>query len=370
MGKRFQPTTRNRPSRLWAIIMAGGSGERLWPLSRRKHPKQTLRLGSKHSLLQLAAERLKGLVPVSQTVVVTTRNQALLVRRQLRGISPRHFLVEPASRNTAAAVGLGTVAILKEDPEAVVLVLPADHLITPTSEFQATVRKAAQLAVDQDGLVCLGVKPTYPATGFGYIEPMGGAAPPGGFRVKRFIEKPQLAPAQRLIKKTGIVWNSGIFCWRGQVILAAIRQWLPGLYHGLEAIQRVWGTAEGRRRLSSLYRQLPTISIDVGVLERSRHVWMVPAEFSWDDVGSWNSLAFLHSPGPEGNIVLGSHVGLETGGSILVGRAGHLIATIGVKDLIVVAAGDATLVCHKAQAQAVRKIVAKLSATKGLRRFL
>jgi mannose-1-phosphate guanylyltransferase len=267
-------------------------------------------------------------------------------------------------------VGLGTVAVLKEDPEAVILVLPADHVIRPTAEFHRTVRKAARLAVDRDGLVCLGVQPTYPATGFGYIEPMGGLILPGGFRVKRFIEKPELPQAQQLIKKSGIVWNAGIFCWRGQVILAAIRQWLPGLYQGLEAIHRVWGTPEGKRRLSRFYRRLPTISIDVGVLERSRHVWMVPTGFAWDDVGSWNSLAFLHSADSQGNIVLGSHVGEETAGSILVAREGHLIATIGVNDLIVVSSDDATLVCHKAQAQAVRKIVARLAAGRQTRKFL
>lgn len=353
---------------LWAIIMAGGSGERLWPLSRRSHPKQTLRLGYSRSLLQVAADRLREIVPVQRTVVVTTKNQAALVREQLPAIRERHFLVEPASRNTAAAVGLGTVTVLGEDPDPVILVVPADHVIRPAEKFHRTIRKAAALAVEREGLVCLGVQPTYPATGFGYIEPMGAKVPPGGYRVRRFIEKPELAAAKRLVRRPRICWNAGIFCWRGRVILAAIRQWLPALYNGLEAIRRTGGA--GGARLQDLYAQLPSISIDVGVLERSRHVWVVPADFSWDDVGSWNSLGFLHGTDTSGNVVLGSHLGLDTAGSIVVGEADHLVATAGVKDLIIVHTPDATLVCHKTQAQAVRKIVAQLAASARWKRLL
>lgn len=152
--------------------------------------------------------------------------------------------------------------------------------------------------------------------------------------------------------------------------MAAIRQWLPGLYTGLEAMRRGWGTAQGQRRLGELYRRLPSISIDVGVLERSRHVWVVPTRFSWDDVGSWNSLAFLHGTDGQGNVVLGAHIGWETGGCVIVGEDRHLIATMGLKDLIVVQTPDATLICHKTQAQGVRKIVSQLSASSTLRRYL
>ncbi len=356
--------------KLWALIMAGGSGERLWPLSRRHHPKQTLRLGQNRSLLQTTADRLEGVVPTARTVVVTTKNQAKLVRLQLPRVHPHHFLVEPASRNTAAAVGLGTVAILREDPEAVVLVAPADHVIRPAHLFHQTVRKAATLALQQEGLVCLGIKPTYPATGFGYIEPMGRMIRPGGYRVRRFLEKPTLGVARELIRKPQIVWNGGIFCWKGQLIMGSIRQWLPRLYAGLEAIWRGWGAPQGERRLGDLYRRLPAISIDVGVLERSRNVWVVPTSFSWDDVGSWNSLAFLHGTDPHGNVVLGRHVGEETLGSVIVSDGNHLIATLGIQDLIVVHTTDATLVCHKSQAQAIRKLVAQLSASPTLRSYL
>ncbi|MBI3317597.1 MAG: mannose-1-phosphate guanylyltransferase [Candidatus Omnitrophica bacterium] len=355
---------------LWALIMAGGSGERLWPLSRRKHPKQTLRLGYERSLLQVTVDRFRGLVPAARTVIVTTKNQAGIVRRQVPSIPSKNFLVEPASRNTAAAVGLGTALVLQEDPGGVIVVAPADHVIRPAEEFHRAIRKAAALAVDREGLVCFGIRPTYPATGFGYIEPTGGLLPQGGYRVKRFIEKPELAAAKRLIRRPGMAWNSGIFCWRARVIWAAIRQWLPGLYRGLEAIREQWGTSQGRRELSELYRQLPSISIDVGVLERSRHVWVVPAKFQWDDVGSWNSLGFLHGADRQGNVILGSHVGLETEGSIIVGAEGRLVATLGVKDLIVVQSRDATLVCHKNQAQTVRRLVSQLAASSRLRRYL
>ncbi len=364
------PLKRNPQSRLWALIMAGGSGERLWPLSRRRHPKQTLRLGYKKSLLQVTADRLRGIVPTRRTVVVTTKNQADVVRRQLPSIRSEHFLVEPASRNTAAAVGLGTLTILREDPEAVIVVAPADHVIRPAEKFHQTIRKAAALAVQREALVCLGVKPSYPATGFGYIEPMGRLVSPGGYQVRRFLEKPDLATAKLLLHKPGIVWNGGIFCWRGRVILSAIRQWLPGLYEGLDAIRRSFGTPAGARRLEEIYRRLPSISIDVGVLERSRHVWFIPADFSWDDVGSWNSLAFLHGTDADGNVVLGHHLGVETLGSIVVGSAGHLVVTVGVRDFVVVHTPDATLICHKTQAQEVRRIVARLAASPRWRRLL
>lgn len=355
---------------LWAIIMAGGSGERLWPMSRRRHPKQTLRLGYNRSLLQVTADRLRGIVPIQRTVVVTTRNQAELVRRQLPSIAPRHFLVEPASRNTAAAVGLGTVTIVREDPDAVILVVPADHVIRPVEDFHRTVRCAMDLAIRQQGLVCLGIKPTYPATGFGYIEPMGERIRPGGFRVRRFIEKPELKVAQQLIRKPRMVWNGGIFCWRVSVILSAMRQWLPGLYNGLERIHRVLGTPEGNVRLKALYRDLPSISIDVGLMERARNVWVVPTDFSWDDVGSWNSMAFLHGTDAQRNVVLGSHLGFETEGSIIVGEPNHLVATVGIKDLIVVQTPDATLVCHKSQAQQVRKVVSTLGGSARWKKLL
>ncbi len=356
--------------RLWALIMAGGTGERLWPLSRRRHPKQTLRLGTRRSLLQVAVERLKGLVPDDRIVVVTTQSQEVIVRRQLPNIKPSHLLVEPASRNTGAAVGLGTLVILKEDPEAVVVVTPADHIIHPVSKFHQTARKAASLAVEREGLVCLGIKPTYPATGYGYIEPMGNLVPLGGYRVRQFLEKPTLALAEELIRRPRIFWNSGIFCWRARSILSAIRQWLPGLSNGLEPIRREWGTPAGKERLGQLYRRLPSISIDVGILERSRHVWMVPANFSWDDVGSWNSLAFLHQADRDRNVVLGKHIGVETSGSVIVGQDRHLIATLGIKDLIIVQTPDATLVCHKSQAQGVRKLVSLMIGSRALRKYL
>ena len=356
--------------KLWAIIMAGGSGERLWPLSRKRHPKQTLRLGNKQSLLQETAERLRGIVPMERVVVVTTANQAEIVRKQLPSVRWQHFLVEPASRNTAAAIGLGTVTILREDPEAVIVVVPADHVIRPAQNFHKTIRRAAEVAVDREGLVCLGIKPTYPATGFGYIEPMGERVPPGAHRVRRFIEKPDLKTANRLIRRPRIVWNGGIFCWKGRVIMRAIHQWLPALYNGLEAIRKAAGTPVGNMRLKELYKQLPSISIDVGVLERSRNVWVVPTDFSWDDVGSWNSLGFLHAGNADGNVVLGSHVGLDTTGSIVVGDPKHMIATVGVKDLIIVQTPDATLVCHKTQAQAVRKVVAALAGSARWKKLL
>ena len=357
-------------SKLWALVMAGGTGERLWPLSRRKHPKQTLRFGTSHSLLQVTVERLQKMIPAQRIVVVTTKRQEKIIRKQLPHLPKHHILLEPASRNTAAAIGLGTIAILKEDPQAVIVVSPADHVIRPQRRFEETVRKAVELAVSREGLVCIGIKPTYPATGYGYIEPTGKEISPGGYRVQRFLEKPEFKMAQRLIRRPKMVWNSGIFCWKGDVILSAIRQWLPRLYGGLIAMGEAWGRPGADKRLGDLYARLPSISIDVGVLERSRHVWVVPTDFEWDDVGSWNSLAFLHAKDSQGNVALGSHVGYQTDGSILVGQKNHLIATLGLKDLIVVQTKDATLVCHKSHAQDVRRIVAHLSASPKLRRYL
>ncbi len=346
-------------SNLWVMIMAGGSGERLWPLSRRSRPKQTLTLGYKKSLLQATAQRLKPLVPVRRMVVVTTRPQAAVIRRQLPEILPAHFLVEPAARNTAAAIALGTAAILREDPEAVILVLPADHVISPDSKFHAVVRKAAAVAVKKEGLVCLGIAPSYPATGYGYIEPKGSKVSPGAYRVKRFIEKPNLARARKLIQKKGIAWNGGIFCWKGRVVMDEIRRHLPALA----------GLRNGKQ-LKAIYRKLPSVSIDVGVMERARNVWMIPADFEWNDIGSWSSVGALHLCDAAGNLALGAHLGIETSGTVIITDESHLVATIGVKDLIVVRTPDATLVCHKDHAQSVKKIVAALAAHPHRRKLL
>lgn len=355
---------------LQGVIMSGGSGTRFWPLSRTARPKQFLSFGGDRTLLQSTADRCAPLIPGGRLWVVTNALQADEARRQLAEVPPAHVLVEPVGRNTAPCIGWAALQLVREDPEAVMAVMPADHAISPSEVFRQALEQAAAL-VDEDPqrLVLFGVRPTYAATGFGYIEqgaPLREGSP--GRAVQSFREKPNHETATQYLAAGRYLWNCGIFVWKAQTILDRLSDYEPELRAGLERL--VAGpAADFSARLSAEFPQLKSISIDYAVLERAQHVCVLEAPFQWDDIGSWEALARLERADGDGNTVVGPHVGLGTHGCLIQSRPGHLIATVDVDDLLIVHTPDATLVTRRGDEQALRRIIEELKS-RGLDGYL
>jgi mannose-1-phosphate guanylyltransferase len=345
--------------------MAGGSGTRFWPRSRVRVPKQLLPIASRRSLLADTIARLRPLVPLARTLVVTGASHAAAVRREARGLPRRNVLVEPQGRNTAAAIALAALRLAVDAPGAVMVVLPADHVITDGTAFRATLGHALDVAERTDMLVTLGVTPTHPETGFGYIQ-VGPAldGPEDAHVVARFLEKPDHARATALLAQGDVLWNAGIFAWRVERILAELRRWVPDVLEPLEHALR----ARGATALARAYRRIPAISIDTGVLERAEKVAVVRAAFPWSDVGSWAAVADLWRDGDQPNAVRGPVVAVDSTGCV-IDAGTRLVAVLGVRDLVVVDTPDAILVCPTTRAQDVRLVVDELRRRR-LERYL
>jgi len=354
-----------RPPR-YAVILAGGSGSRFWPRSRLRRPKQLLAIVGARTMLQETVARLSPLVGRQRLRIVTGREHARAVRSQLRGLRSGQVLIEPQARNTAAAIALATLAVVREADDASIAVLPADHAIEDGARFRADLGVALDVAERTGALVTLGLPATRPETGYGYIRP-GTPVPATSGRaawVKAFIEKPDRERAAALVGAQAL-WNSGIFAWRASAILAALRAHLPALVDGLEdALRR-----RDRGALAAAYRRLPAVSIDTGVLEHAARVAVVRARFRWADVGSWAALEpYWRSAGNGRNAVRGRAVPIDSRGCV-VDSPERLVALVGVDDLVVVDSPDALLVCRKDRAQDVRLVVAELRR-RGLERYL
>jgi mannose-1-phosphate guanylyltransferase len=352
----------------YAVIMAGGGGTRLWPLSRKAQPKQMLNLFDERSLFQASVERLEGIFSSERILVVTVEDQAVELQEQCPDIPPENFILEPMPRGTASVVGLAAVALQARDPQAVMAVLTADHYIGEEHKFQQALRSAYDVA--QDGyLVTLGIQPTFPATGYGYIQrgkPIGVYGGLDAYHVLRFKEKPDEQQAKQLLATGDHAWNSGMFVWRVDRILAEFERQMPALYSGLEEIAQAWLSAEHRTVIAKVWPSLKAETIDYGIMEGADRVAVIPAaDWKWSDVGSWESLFEVLPTDAQGNIVVGGkHIGLDTAHSLVyVTEERRLIVTIGVSDLILVDTGDVLLVCHKDQAQRVRQVVDQLKET-------
>lgn len=349
----------------YAIIMAGGGGTRLWPLSRKKHPKQMLSLFDDRSLFQTTVERLDGVFPLENIYVITVQEQAEELKAQCPGIPDENYLIEPMPKGTASVVGLGAIALQKRDPQAVMAVLTADHYIGNEPLFRKLLNTAYR--VSQDGyLVTLGIEPAYPATGFGYIQQGELIDQYDGvhvFRVLRFKEKPDDEHARQMLAEGGHSWNSGMFMWRVDQIMDEFHRQMPGLYQSLQRIGDAWGLDSQQSVIDQEWRELKSETIDYGIMENARQVTVIPAAgLGWSDVGSWDSLFDLLEGDESGNIIMGGrHIGLDTSETLIYVQQKHrLIVTIGVDDLVLVDTGDVLLVCHKEQAQKVRQVVQKL----------
>jgi mannose-1-phosphate guanylyltransferase len=352
--------------RLHAVILAGGSGTRFWPLSRKRLPKQFLALTGEKSLLRETYERLAPMVGPERVWVVMGESHRSLVQAALPEIPEENLLAEPVGRNTAPCIGLAAQRILIRDPAAAMLVCPSDHVVQPEDAFRMSVESALAILDAEDELespwtVTFGIVPRYPATGFGYIE-RGPELAAGAFRVARFKEKPVVEVAEEYLRTGRYLWNSGIFLWHATGLLTLLEKHLPELASGLHALgQEAAGPAGLEGALQARFGSLPSISIDYGVLERARNVAVVAADFGWDDVGSWRAVERYGHRDGAGNSVLGRHVGIDTRGCIIVGKhKERLIATLGVENLVIVETDDAILVCSRDDTERVKEIVDRL----------
>lgn len=349
----------------YAVIMAGGGGTRLWPLSRKANPKQMLRLLDNRSLFEISVQRLQALFPYERIFVVTVQEQADDLRRLCPEIPHQNFIIEPMPRGTASVVGLAAAVLKQADPNAVMAILTSDHHIGNVRGFVQLLQAAYHVA--EDGyLTTLGITPDFPSTGYGYIqrgEALGVYEGMQSYHVARFKEKPDREQARGMLAAGDHSWNSGMFVWQVERILSEIERQMSDLAAGLQKIEANWGKDSRNRVVNDVWAGLESQTIDYGVMEGARRSAVIPAEgLAWSDVGSWDSL-FDVLPGDEhGNIVMGEqHLGLDTTDSLIyIAGEDRLIVTIGVDDLVVVDTEDVLLVCRKAQAQKVREIVSKL----------
>ncbi len=348
----------------YAVIMAGGGGTRLWPVSRRKQPKHLLPLLGEDTLFCTTVTRLDGLVARDHILVVTTADQQAALKSQAPEIPAENFLIEPQPRGTAAVVGLAAAVLARRDPQAVMIVLPSDHYIRNEDVFRLVMRAAVQVA-RKDYLVTLGITPTFPSTGYGYIQrdvPLPEAFDYSVYRVLRFLEKPDEPKARQMIANGGHYWNSGMFIWRADRILTEMSRLMPDLSAALAKIGAAWDSPTREAVLGSEWPRIEPQTIDYGVMEHAENVAVLPAGgLEWSDVGSWDSLFDVLLPDGDGNVFVNSdHMPLDTHNSLVYSAEKKLIVTIGVDDLIVVDAGDALLVCHRDRAQQVRQAIENL----------
>ncbi len=347
----------------YALILAGGYGERFWPLSTRRCPKQLLSLIGGKPLLTAAVERVNALIPPQRIFVLTGRDLVRPIRTLLPAIPPDHVIGEPFRRDTAAAVALGAGLVAGRNPNAAFCVLPADHVVGNPDRFRACLDYAFRLAESDDCLVTLGVPPSWPCTGYGYIHAgdlLKTKGPTRAFRVQRFVEKPDQITAERYVKSREYYWNAGMFIWRANVLRASLDRLRPPLRELMDRAAGCRNLRILRRRLAGWYEPLERISIDYALMEKADRIAMVEADFPWDDVGDWPALARHFEKDPAGNVVIGEGTLLEAERNILVSPTGRLIALLGVRDLVVVQSRNATLICPRDRAQEVKKLVNKL----------
>jgi mannose-1-phosphate guanylyltransferase len=359
---------------MYAVILAGGSGTRFWPLSRKKTPKQLISVFGGKSMLQRTVERVVPMGP-KRIFVVTNALQAEETGRQLKEFQNDcriDIIAEPVGRNTAPAIGLAASIIARHAPDALMLVLPADHFIAREEEFRRTVIRGREAALN-GYLVTMGIVPSRPETGYGYIEADRDLRGSGPYPVRRFVEKPSLEKAEEFVKAENFYWNSGMFLWRADVILDSIMTFMPELAGALAQLtfsDDIWNIDDLKPQIGEVYAAIKGESIDFGVMEKADNVMVVPADFGWSDVGSWRALPEVLPPGQDGNVALSLREVLTLDArDCLVSAGEKLVALIGVDGLVVVDTPDSLLVCNRDRAQDVKKIVEQLEQ-KGLTEYL
>ncbi|MGN0431387.1 MAG: mannose-1-phosphate guanylyltransferase [Lachnospiraceae bacterium] len=349
--------------KVYGVIMAGGGGTRFWPLSRRELPKQFLNLTGKDILVNETFDRLKRSVPGEDIFVVTNVMHAEKTVAMMNGrIGKHHILAEPAARNTAACIGYAAMEILKKYGDGIMCVVPSDHYIQNEECYAKVISRAVRLAETQNCLVTIGIKPTFPSTGYGYIRKRKAETAEDGTEyslVEEFVEKPEKEVAARYLADGHYVWNSGMFVWKASLILQYFERLLPDIYECLKEIGNAMGTEAEQEILDRVYPHIPKISIDYGIMERADKVIVLDGDFGWSDVGNLDALETLHEGDAKGNVEIGNCVLVDTEETICYSKD-KLLVTAYVQDLIVVESTDAILVCPKSKAQEVRKIVEEL----------
>lgn len=348
-----------------ALIMAGGKGERFWPKSRVTLPKQFLSFTDDgRTMIQLTVERISPLVDIKDVYIATNRNYKELVMQQLPGIPEKNILCEPVGRNTAPCIGLGAVHVMKQceadgEQDALMIVLASDHLIKHNDIFIDTLKEGCDVAAKQENLVTIGITPNYPETGYGYIKYNRDAKNGESYAVDAFVEKPDLDTARKYLASGDYLWNSGMFIWKVSTILDNFKKFMPSTYDGLMKIKASVGTAEEDKVLADEFPNLESQSVDYGIMEKASDIYILPGTFGWDDVGSWLAVGRIKKNDENGNVVNGNVVTVNTQNCVLEGRD-KLIATVGLRDMVVVDTEDAILISTKENAGEIKQVLAKL----------
>ena len=348
-----------------ALIMAGGKGERFWPRSRVNLPKQFLSLtGDGKTMIQLTVERISPLVKLEDVYIATNKNYKELVKKQLPGLPEENILCEPIGRNTAPCIGLGAVHVLDKaqkngEDDAVMIVLPSDHLIKNNEVFADTFKEAVEIATKGENLVTVGITPNYPETGYGYIQYDESTTDGNGRKVARFVEKPDLETAKSYLAEGNYLWNSGMFVWKVSTIMDCFKSFMNSTYEGLLKIKDAIGTDSEDEVLNAEFPNLESQSVDYGIMEKASSIFTLPGNFGWDDVGSWLAVGRIKENDEKGNVVTGNVVTVNTENTVIEGKD-KLIATVGLRDMVVVDTDDAILISTKENAGEIKQVLAKL----------
>lgn len=346
--------------KITALIMAGGRGERFWPKSRKNMPKQFLSLTDDgKTMIQLTVERISSVVDMEDIYIATNKDYKELVRSQLPGIPEENILCEPVGRNTAPCIGLGAVHMAKKYDDAIMLVLPSDHLIKFNKMFLSVLKDSCDVAEKDRNLVTIGITPTYAETGYGYIKFDSHVMEGRAYKVDRFVEKPSLEVAKEYLETEEYLWNSGMFVWKLSSILYNLERFMPETFAGLRRIQASIGTPEEEEVLHKEFAQFQSQSIDYGIMEKAENIYTVPGTFGWDDVGSWLAVERIRKSNEMGNVVSGNIITVGTHNCIIQGEK-KLIAAVGLEDLIIVDTEDATLICAKDSTADIKKVLENL----------